>query len=560
MFTTIRRHQKWLWLVIIVLVIISFTIFLDPTVSTSRGGVPTGSEEFGSINGRPITREELMATYNEVQLRFLLENNRWPDQDPNARLWFDPDQRLRERLIMLETLRDYNFKVTDKAVAQWVATVFGNGANGSSSVDAYRQLTERILPERGMTAADFQRYARNEVGIRYLLQLAAASGSLVTPREAELAYQRENEQIQVEFALFSVSNHLAEVIIDPDEVARYYTNNMARYRVPERVEVSYVAYDITNYLAEADLKLSQLTNLTEQIESFYQQRGPETFLDPNDGKIMTPEAAKAQIKDQLRQRSATDAARRVAMTFAEELYSLYEQRPNEQDHLERLAAAKGLPAAVTEPFAQFEMPPGLEVGRDFVQAAFALSPTQPMATEPLAGPNQVFIIALKRRIPSGPPEWSAVEQRVTADYRRARALEAAHRAGQEFYDRLAAGGQPLQELTGQPHITWVKPRPFSPGTTSIPELEGQVNFAQLKDTAVRLAAGKHSNLVTNNTGGFVLEVTSRQPVDEAKMKEELPAFLDRLRQEREREAINEWFRKQSENTLLAGIPTIGNSR
>jgi hypothetical protein len=559
MFTTIRRHQKWLWLVIIVLVIVSFVIFLDPTYSTSRRGAPAGSEEFGSINGRPLSRDELMATYNEVQLRFFLENNRWPDQDPNARLFYDPDQRVRERLILLETLRDYGFEVNDRVVAEWIAMLFGSAANGGSSVDAYRQLTERILPQRNMSAADFQRYARHEVGIRHLLQLAAAPGSLVTPREAELVYQRQNEQIQVEFALFSVSNHLAEVIIDPEEVSRYYTNNLARYRVPERVQVSYVAYDITNYLAEADQKLGQLTNLTDQIEAFYQQRGADAFVDPS-GQPMTPEAAKTQIKEQLRQRSATDAARRAAMSFAEELYGLFEQRPTEQDHLERLAAAKGLTAGVTEPFAQFESPEGLDVDRDFVQAAFGLSPTEPMVTEPVAGPNHVYVIAFKRRIPSGPPEWSAVEQRVTADYRRAKALEAAHAAGRQFHEQLAAGDQTLQKLANQPHITWVRPRPFSPVTTSIPELEGQVNFAQLKDTALRLAAGEYSNLVTNTTGGFVVQVSDRQPVTEARMKEELPAFVTQLRQEREREAVNEWFRRQSENTLLAGLPTFGSAR
>jgi hypothetical protein len=248
------------------------------------------------------------------------------------------------------------------------------------------------------------------------------------------------------------------------------------------------------------------------------------------------------------------------MTFAEDLYSLYEQRPNEKDHLERLAAAKGLASGVTEPFAQFEMPPGLEVGRDFIQTAFELSATQPMGSEPITGTSQVFIIALKQRIPSAPPEWSSVEQRVTADYRRAKAIEAAHQAGRDFHERLASGEKSLQELASEANATWVKPRPFSPATTSISELEGQVNFAQLKETAIRLNPGSHSTLVTNSTGGFIVQVLDRQPVDTAKLQEALPSFIEQFRQTREREAVNEWFRKQSENTILAGLPTIGPSR
>lgn len=500
-----------------------------------------------------------MSVYQEVQLRFLLENNRWPDQDPNTRLWFDPDQRVRERLVLLEMLRDMDFEVNERAVAVWISSLFGNGENGVSSVDAYRQLTEQVLPQRNMTAADFQRYARHEVGIRHLLQLAAAGGSLVTPQQAEAAFRRQNELIHTELAVFSLSNHLAEVIINPKEVARYYTNNLARYRVPDRVRVSYVAYDITNYVAEAEQKMLQITNLSEQIDGIYQQRGPELFVDA-DGQQLSPEAAKERIREQLQQRTATDAARRAAMGFAEELYGLYEQRPNEQDHLERLAAAKGIPAGVTEPFAQFEAPPGLEVGQDFVQAAFRLSPAEPMAPEPIAGASQVYIIALKERLPSSLPEWSAVEQRVTADFRRTKAIEAAHEAGLQFYERLTATNQPLQELASQSGATWVKPRPFSPSTSSIPELEGQVNFAQLKETAMSLTAGAHSTLITNSTGGFIVHVLERQPVDDARVQAELPEFLQRHRQEREREVVSEWFRKQADNTLLEGVPTFGAAR
>jgi hypothetical protein len=58
----------------------------------------------------------------------------------------------------------------------------------------------------------------------------------------------------------------------------------------------------------------------------------------------------------------------------------------------------------------------------------------------------------------------------------------------------------------------------------------------------------------------VVQVLDRQPVDQAKMQEALPSFIEQFRETREREAVNEWFRKQSENTVLAGLPTIGSSR
>src|SRR5437773_960307 len=57
----IRRHQKWLWVLIAGATIISFVIFLDPTTGRRGGGRSifggrTG--DYGSINGRAISPEE----------------------------------------------------------------------------------------------------------------------------------------------------------------------------------------------------------------------------------------------------------------------------------------------------------------------------------------------------------------------------------------------------------------------------------------------------------------------------------------------------------------------
>ena len=55
-------------------------------------------------------------------------------------------------------------------------------------------------------------------------------------------------------------------------------------------------------------------------------------------------------------------------------------------------------------------------------------------------------------------------------------------------------------------------------------------------------------------GGMVLHLISKQPVDQTKVKAELPAFLAKLREERQREAFSEWFRKEIEMTRITGLP------
>jgi hypothetical protein len=50
-------------------------------------------------------------------------------------------------------------------------------------------------------------------------------------------------------------------------------------------------------------------------------------------------------------------------------------------------------------------------------------------------------------------------------------------------------------------------------------------------------------------GGVIVYVKSRLPLDEAKMNASLPAFANYVRQSRQNEAFNEWFRKEAEKGL-----------
>jgi hypothetical protein len=67
-----------------------------------------------------------------------------------------------------------------------------------------------------------------------------------------------------------------------------------------------------------------------------------------------------------------------------------------------------------------------------------------------------------------------------------------------------------------------------------------------------VAPGKTSPFVPARDGGFVLHLASRQPVDDTRLKADLPAFIERLREERRREASSEWVRKEYALTHISG--------
>jgi hypothetical protein len=563
MFASIRRHQKWLWGIIITLTIISFVILMDPSYSSRGGGGRglDGKATVGRINDRNLTADELFAAYREARIRFRLYTGRWPGQDESSRQMFDDDREVQERLFLLEKLKELRVEVGEEAEAGWVTAVFRDRDTGKFSPEIYRRFVQE-LPRAGMAEADFRRFARHEAGIQHLVSLAGLTGSLITPREAEALCRHENEQAITEVVLFSASNHLASITATPDRLMTFYTNNASRYRVPERVQVSYVKFDTTNFIAEAEQMIGRITNLNQRLEQAYREIGPDSFRDP-DGKLMSQESALVRLRSQEQERLATVLAQRRANEFAGQLNELYEKDPGQLDALERLAASNGLPAAITEPFTRYAGPAGLKVLDTFAEAAFTLATNQPMVLEPVVGEDAVYILGFKQRLPSENPPFETVRERVTADHRQVEATRLAQEAGRKFHAALTNGlaqQKTFEALCAEEKLTPIKLSPFSLNTRSVPELGGRVDLSLVKERAFALGPGQVSDFVLTRDGGLVIQLVSRQPMDEARLKAELPAFLEKTRQNHQRQALLEWSRKEMEQMRLTDLPSLNESR
>jgi parvulin-like peptidyl-prolyl isomerase len=216
--------------------------------------------------------------------------------------------------------------------------------------------------------------------------------------------------------------------------------------------------------------------------------------------------------------------------------------------LTKLAAAKGVVAHVTEPFTEFGKPAGLNVPDNFGRAAFRLTAEQPIHEEPLVGLDSVFIIALNNRIPSQVPPFAEVRAQVTEAFQKSTATDLARAAGDELHKTVTAAlaqGKAFQAAVQEKNFKAIDLQPFS---EKVPAVEGvrSTDLPALKTTAFALAPGQVSSFVPTRTGGFLVHLQSKVPVAADKVKGALPEYLSELRQSRQREAFNDWLRKESE--------------
>ena len=550
MIGTIRKHQTWLWALIIAAVIVSFVIYFTPSVYRDRSGGRLQGQ-WGTIHGRPISRKEYVGAYTEAQIRQFLRTGRWPDASDARRAGLDLDRMARERIVLADRMKAMGLEVSDHTVAEWIADNFGNPGQPDSARTMYNAVVKE-LNRVGLGEQDLARYARHEVGIGHLVAVAGVAGSLVTPREAEMQYRRQNERLEAEAVVLQSSNYLAAVALDPEKLVQFYTNRQASYRIPEKVQVQYVRFEFTNFQAQAEAALARRTNLTAELDALYVQAGASRFMGTN-GQVLPPDAAKARIREDLLKSEARLAARRAAASFGTELEKL---QPVKAENLATLATQKGMPVSTSAPFSEAEGPRELNVRQTFSRAAFALTPQLPVSP-PVVGEDAVYVLALQGRIPSEIPPFEAVRDRVTEDYRREQARQLARDAGAAFLATLTntlAQGKTFTEAAAAAGLPCVVLPQFTAASRTLPDWDRRVNFEQAKMVAGNLQPGQASELVTTMDGALVLFLKRREAVTDAEVKQALPNYLTELRKERQFEGFSDWFQHQIEATAI-DMPT-----
>jgi len=543
-FGTIRKHQRWLWALIIAAVIISFVAFFSPNQNLGRGG---GSMVVGYVDGRPVNdamlREQLKLADLSGYVRFGPEYR----SAQAARMGYSRPQALAERLLIESRRKALGIEVSDTAVARWIAENLRDPRTQQVDLDAY---VRNYLEPGGFTKGNFVDFVRQQVAFREMQRLVSVTGMLVTPQEAEQEFRRVNETFDVTLASFPASNFLAAVTVDDAALGTFYTNRLAEYRIPERAVLSFVRFEVTNYLAEATQILAGQADMTNQMEQLYQQRGADAFRDEANNPL-SKEAALEKIREGFTRQAANQIGLSNAVAFANELGQM---EPLEASNLAALAARKGIPVQTTPPFGPGARPPGLEDIRDLSTGLGRVTPDQPF-TPPMEGVRGVVIAAVTERLPSNIPALEAIRPRVESDFKEVQSAAAARTAGQLFRtaatNALASGKSLSDAAAGQPVV--LSELSFTLSSPSIPGLDAGLNPAQVKNAVGTNAPGSLTAFVPTAAGGFVALVRERKPVDEATTKAALAAFLTEQRESRGRDAFQVWFAEQMKQSGISKL-------
>src|SRR5437660_429744 len=99
MFGTIRKHQTWLWVVIIGVMIIGMITWQN-SLGKSGSAAARAAANFGVIDNRVVTEAEYQHAYVEASLMCYLRTGAWPDSGAPRAGW-DQVSQTYQRLFLL---------------------------------------------------------------------------------------------------------------------------------------------------------------------------------------------------------------------------------------------------------------------------------------------------------------------------------------------------------------------------------------------------------------------------------------------------------------------------
>ena len=536
MFGTIRKHSKSLWWIIIAAIIVTFVYW---GAQGTRGDKSRGGYNYGSIGGRAISEREYHNAAQEARLAFFFSSGgEWPEV-AGKKFGYDEQRDAYQRIFLARKMEDLGIYISDDLAARMAGDRIRRISRGQPmSLDDF---AKKVLASGGATVADFQRLTAHEMGVQQLITVAGIGGDLLPPQEIQALYARDNTEISAQVVFFSLSNHLKTATAPPEKLAEFYTNYMAEYRIPERVQVTYVKFPFTDYTNQFNQFMLGLTNLAEIIEANYQRLGTNYF-----SEAKSPAEAKAKVREKILMDESAKLAGSNANVFATGLYNVTSNSPTTTT-LASFAKEGGLTAKVSQPLSGQEPSSEFDVNANVMQAVFALTPQDPV-TEPVIGNDAAYVFGLARRLPSENPPFESVRERVARDYQFAEAAVAARNEGSAFQVAATNGliaGKTFAAICDEAKQTPVSPAPFSRSTRKLEDIEKHVELNRFKQAAFSTQPGNVSIFVPTGDGGFVVHVRSRLPLNETKMRADLPGFTKAAQQALHNDAFQEWFQREA---------------
>ncbi len=258
MFDSVRKHQRVLLFVLILLVFPAFAFFgiqgYDRFFSAGT--------EVAKVNGEPIQRAEFDESHREQleRMRQMFGGSIDPRMLDTPQLRAQVLENLIAQRVMAQHARDSRIVVSDARLREAIVAIPGLiGEDGRFDMARYRSL----VAARGRSEAGFEFELRRDLAMQALPNAVQDSAWVPAP-VMDRVLRALGEKREVREQRFDPARLTNDIRLSDEALKAFYEQSQSKYQQPETVAVQYVVLDGETLAANVEVK-------PEEVSSFYAQ-------------------------------------------------------------------------------------------------------------------------------------------------------------------------------------------------------------------------------------------------------------------------------------------------
>src|SRR6266404_4739963 len=237
MITVMRKHHKWLMIVIAILAI-PFVFYFNKTDLTANR-----QSDLGRIYDRPITSVEFQRSVRLLTLAQMLGLSQLV-QDLMMRPMSETDAYVNfafNRLVLEHEAQTLGIRPNSAEVVAFVKTLAPFQGGGGFDLNKYTDFVQNRLPPLGFTEAQLEELVSDQLSLNRLKDLLGA-GLHVAESESAEYYDQAYGKLHIAVVRFREEDFQKDVKVTDEDVAKYFEAHKAELNSDEKRKVEFVAF------------------------------------------------------------------------------------------------------------------------------------------------------------------------------------------------------------------------------------------------------------------------------------------------------------------------------
>jgi peptidyl-prolyl cis-trans isomerase D len=502
MITVMRKHHKWLMIVISILAIPFIFYFIQTP------DAPLRSNDLGQIYDRPITNVEfqrsarlltlaqmLGLTYaQELMMRAMSENDAYINFTFN-------------RAVLNHEAKKLGIRPAE--IAAFVKTLrpFQN-EQGVFDPNKYMEFKQTRLPALGFTEAQLEEVVSDQLALNRIKELLG-TGLHVAESEVREYYEKAYGKIYVSVVRLREEDFQKDVNIPDEEITKYYEANKAQLNSEEKRRVEFVTFGLKE------------------------------------------EEKKLEGKDRV------DALQKAADKANEFVQAMLEKGSN----FSEVALKFQAPLSATGEFTAAAPDPKISAVPQLAQYAFQLTEKEPVS-DAVQGPEGFYVLHLLGINAARPLSLEEAKPKIVEALKKTKLRQLVSTKGGEIVRAIreaTAAGTPVDNALTTAGVKAERIAPFSIFEVDPPKPEEKKeevapDLSMIKSSVREVKAGETTEFVSSGAGGFVALVEKREPADPAGYEAAKAEYEKNYLQNKRTAIFDEWLRDRRQAARLQGPP------